>query len=76
MRRNLLDMQQPFGEVHSHDAMGAGSNAYGSKNSISANRTEIPNHHTNHSVSDADKRAGSPDANSNNPFAWCGHPGK
>lgn len=76
MRRNLLDMEQPFGEVHDTSMMGSGSNSYGSKNSISDNRMEVPNHHTNHSVSDADKRAGSPNANSGNPFAWTGHPEK
>lgn len=76
MRTNLLDMDQPFGVVHHDDMMGAGDNHYGSKNSISTNKTEIPNHHQNHSVSDADKRAGSPNANSGNPFAWTGHPGR
>lgn len=76
MRTNLLDMDQPFGVVHDDPMMGPGDNHYGQKNSVSSNRTEVPNHHKNHSVSNADRHVGSPNTNRDNPFAWTGHPGK
>lgn len=77
MGSNLLDLDQPFGVVHEDAMMGPGDNHYGAKNSISSNTTEVPNHHVNHSVSNADRRSGNPHANRDNaPFAWTGHPGK
>ncbi len=77
MRKNLLDMTQPFGVVNQHSPMGSGSNAFGSKNSITASKTEVPNHHRDHSVpghGDQSAAISHAHAHRENEFFWTGHP--
>lgn len=76
MKKNLVDMKQPFGEVINHNVFGKHPVVKGSRNGIGPT-TEVPNIGFDLPQSNADKAPNAHAeacAHGDNPFYWIGNP--